>query len=262
MKRSTSDIDKWYFGDYRGGFSGSRYNELTYITIFIFLVTVALSTEKSINQIFHTLYIPYIYNLIELYFFSDFIGKISNTWSLYNYRSIGLIQSLIGSRQLLDALTVFFLATNYFPNDSAPVIGLYLVKVILIIYNSELREILNRLRFILTANPAKTFFPITLLAIITYIMASLMYIIERNNDASHFGSILRAFWFSFVSVTTIGYGDVTPATSIGKTVSGTFALLGIICVTFLTANIIDMNSQYEKNESIKSSADELEDSKL
>ena len=246
MNTDHRSIDKWYFGDYRGGFSGSRYNELTYITIFIFLVTVALSTEKSISQVFHTLYIPYIYNLIELYFFSDFIGKISNTWSLYNYRSLGLIQSLLGSRQLLDAITLFFLATNYYPNESAPVIGLYLVKVILIIYNSELREILNRLKYIMTANPAKTFFPITLLAIITYVMASLMYIIERYNDASHFGSIIRAFWFSFVSVTTIGYGDITPASSLGKTVSGIFALLGIICVTFLTANIIDMNSQYEK----------------
>ena len=255
MKRSSSNIDKWYFGDFRGGFSGSRYNELTYIAIFIFLVTVAVSTESSINQIFDTLLIPYIYNLIELYFFSDFIGKASNTWSLYNYRALGLIQSLLGPRQLLDAITLFFLVTNYYPNESAPVIGLYLVKVVLIIYNSELREILNRLKFILTANPAKTFFPITLLAIITYIMASLMYIIERNNDASHFGSIVRAFWFSFVSVTTIGYGDVTPTSSIGKLVSGIFALLGIICVTFLTANIIDMNSQYEKRELIKESED-------
>ena len=250
MKSSRSRIDDWYFGDYKGGFSGSRYNQLTYISIFIFLATVALSTEESLGQIIHSLYIPYIYNLIELYFISDFIGKVSNTWSIYNYRTVGLLRSLCGSRQLLDAVTLFFLVTNIFPNDSAPVIALYLIKVILIIYNSELREILNRLKYIFTANPAKTFFPITLLAIITYVMASLMYIIERNNDASHFGSILRAFWFSFVSVTTIGYGDITPASSLGKAISGIFALLGIICVTFLTANIIDMNSQYEKVGSI------------
>ena len=260
MNRIPSNIDKWYFGDYRGGYSGSRYNELTYVIIFIFLVTVAVSTERSIDKIFHTLYIPYVYNLIELYFFSDFIGKIANTWSLYNYKSLGLIQSLLGSRQLLDAITLFFLVTKYYPNESAPVIGLYLIKVVLIIYNSELREILNRLKFIMTANPAKTFFPITLLAIITYVMASLMYVIERNNDASHFGSILRAFWFSFVSVTTIGYGDVTPASSIGKTVSGIFALLGIVCVTFLTANIIDMNSQYENKDSTQTSEDKPKNS--
>jgi hypothetical protein len=32
---------------------------------------------------------------------------------------------------------------------------------------------------------------------------------------------------------------------LGKAIAGVFALFGIICVTFLTANIIDMNSQYE-----------------
>ena len=128
------------------------------------------------------------------------------------------------------------------------VVGLYIAKVLLMIYNSELREIVTRVRYIFTADPAKTFFPITLLSIITYIMASLMYLIEKGNDIEHFGSIFRALWFSFVSVTTIGYGDITPASTIGKIVASIFALLGIICVTFLTANIIDMNNQYEKSE--------------
>ena len=245
MRDKINTIDKWYFGDYVGTFSGSRYNELTYTTIVILLITIALSTEESIKSIYHSLYIPAVYNLIELYFISDFVGKISNTWSSYNYRLIGLLRSIFGYRQLLDAFTLFFLVTNYFPNDSIAVVGLYLLKVIMLIYNSELREILKRFKYIMTANPAKTFFPITILAINTYVMASLMYLVERSNDPNHFGSIFRAFWFSFVSVTTIGYGDVTPISALGKAISGIFALFGIICVTFLTANIIDMNSQYE-----------------
>ena len=247
MKGKINTIDKWYFGDYVGTFSGSRYNELTYTTITILLITIALSTEESLKAIYHSLYIPAVYNLIELYFISDFVGKISNTWSLYDYRTTGLLRSIFGYKQLLDAFTLFFLITNYFPNDSIAVVGLYLLKVILLIYNSELREILKRFNYIMTAHPAKTFFPITILAINTYIMASLMYLVERSNDPNHFGSIFRAFWFSFVSVTTIGYGDVTPISALGKAIAGIFALFGIICVTFLTANIIDVNSQYEVN---------------
>ena len=248
MNLNNKHIDKWYFGDYKGSFSGSRYNELSYFLIFTFLVTIALSTEESLDPVYHSVYIPYIYNLIELYFISDFVGKISNTWSYYNYKIIGLFLSIIGGRQLLDFITLFFLVSSYFSNDSVTVVGLYIAKVLLMIYNSELREIITRVRYIFTANPAKTFFPITLLSIITYIMASLMYLIEKGNDIEHFGSIFRALWFSFVSVTTIGYGDITPASTIGKIVASIFALLGIICVTFLTANIIDMNNQYEKSE--------------
>ena len=247
MNLNNKHIDKWYFGDYKGSFSGSRYNELSYFLIFTFLVTIALSTEESLDPVYHSVYIPYIYNLIELYFISDFVGKISNTWSYYNYKIIGLFLSIIGGRQLLDFITLFFLVSSYFSNDSVTVVGLYIAKVLLMIYNSELREIITRVRYILTANPAKTFFPITLLSIITYIMASLMYLIEKGNDIEHFGSIFRALWFSFVSVTTIGYGDITPASTIGKIVASIFALLGIICVTFLTANIIDMNNQYEES---------------
>ncbi len=246
MNLNNKHIDKWYFGDYKGSFSGSRYNELSYFLIFTFLVTVALSTEESLDPIYHSVYIPYIYNLIELYFISDFVGKISNTWSYYNYKVIGLFLSIIGGRQFLDFITLFFLVSSYFSNDSVTVVGLYIAKVLLMIYNSE-REIITRVRYIFTADPAKTFFPITLLSIITYIMASLMYLIEKGNDIEHFGSIFRALWFSFVSVTTIGYGDITPASTVGKIVASIFALLGIICVTFLTANIIDMNNQYEKS---------------
>ena len=246
MNLNNKHIDKWYFGDYKGSYSGSRYNELSYFLIFTFLVTVALSTEESLDPVYHSVYIPYIYNLIELYFISDFVGKISNTWSYYNYKIIGLFLSIIGGRQFLDFITLFFLVSSYFSNDSVTVVGLYIVKVLLMIYNSE-REIITRVRYIFTADPAKTFFPITLLSIITYIMASLMYLIEKGNDIEHFGSIFRALWFSFVSVTTIGYGDITPASTIGKIVASIFALLGIICVTFLTANIIDMNNQYEKS---------------
>jgi voltage-gated potassium channel len=246
MNLNNKHIDKWYFGDYKGSFSGSRYNELSYFLIFTFLVTVALSTEESLDPVYHSVYIPYIYNLIELYFISDFVGKISNTWSYYNYKVIGLFLSIIGGRQFLDFITLFFLVSSYFSNDSVTVVGLYIAKVLLMIYNSE-QEIITRVRYIFTANPAKTFFPITLLSIITYIMASLMYLIEKGNDIEHFGSIFRALWFSFVSVTTIGYGDITPASTIGKIVASIFALLGIICVTFLTANIIDMNNQYEKS---------------
>ena len=75
-----------------------------------------------------------------------------------------------------------------------------------------------------------------------------MYLFEKNSDPLHFGSILRSLWFSVVSITTVGYGDVTPSTVIGKIVSTLFAMLGIVCVALLTANIIELNSEYENIE--------------
>ena len=69
--------------------------------------------------------------------------------------------------------------------------------------------------------------------------------LERFNDADHFGSIVRSFWFSIVTVTTIGYGDVTPPTTLGKSLAVAFGILGIICIALLTANILDANGRFD-----------------
>lgn len=249
MKYNTDNkIDNWYFGDYVQNFSGSNYNLLTYGVILFFLITVALYTEKTLPEIYFNLFIPYIFNLVQLFFISDFLGKIANTTASYNYTWWGLIKAFIGFRQFIDFITLFLLITNFFSNDSLTVIGLYLSKVLLLIYYSKLRKLLIRVKYIFFEDPAKTFFPVTLLSIVTYVMASVMYLIEKDNDTEHFGSIFRALWFSFVSVTTIGYGDVVPQTILGKLIASLFAFSGIICVTILTANIIDMNSQYDRQK--------------
>ena len=101
-----------------------------------------------------------------------------------------------------------------------------------------------RVKFILFHDPVKTFFPFILLLIITYALATFMYLIERNTDYDHFGSIIRALWYSFVSVTTMGYGDAGALTP-EYWAESLFAigLFGIVCIALLTANIIDLNTK-------------------
>ena len=244
MTHKYNQIDNWYFGDYTGGVAGKSYNFLVYGAIILLLSTIAVSTEASLPSVFRELYVPYSYNLIELFFMSDMIGKISNSWAKCHYSLVGFISSSFGMRQLFDLIALVFLVTNYFDNESLPVISLYIIKILALIYYSELRVVLDRLKFIFFDQPSKTFFPLMLLSIVTYVMASVMYIIEAKYNPQYFGSIIRSLWFSFVSATTIGYGDVTPTTAIGKILTMIFALFGIVCVAILTANIIEMNSKY------------------
>ena len=247
-KRSIKQ-DLWYFGDYMGGFSGTNYNYIVYLSIALLLFAIALSTETGLEPVFYRLYIPYTYELIEIFFISDYVGKIANTWSLYSYKPIHLLTSILKFRSIVDLSTLLLLITDFLPNSSLPVISLYLLKVLILFYFSDLRDIILRVKYIVVSHPAKTFFPLTLLAIVTYSLAVIMYLVEGKLDPDHFGSILRSLWFSFVSATTIGYGDVTPASFIGRFLSSTFALFGIICIAILTANIIDLNASYDDEAS-------------
>ena len=51
-------------------------------------------------------------------------------------------------------------------------------------------------------------------------------------------SIGDSLWFTFASVTTIGYGDFTPVTPIGRIITVMITLYGILVVSIITASIV------------------------
>ena len=57
--------------------------------------------------------------------------------------------------------------------------------------------------------------------------ATLLYVVERDVQPEAFGSIPRAMWWAIATLTTVGYGDVYPATALGKFLAGLVALSGI-----------------------------------
>lgn len=62
---------------------------------------------------------------------------------------------------------------------------------------------------------------------LVYGAAVLIYYAESATDPDHFGSIVRSLWWSVMTLTTVGYGDVYPHTVIGKIIAGLIALIGV-----------------------------------
>jgi len=59
------------------------------------------------------------------------------------------------------------------------------------------------------------------------IAASLMHAVEGQSQPETFGSILRSLWWSVVTMTTVGYGDVVPITTAGKMIATVIMLIGV-----------------------------------
>jgi len=59
------------------------------------------------------------------------------------------------------------------------------------------------------------------------ISSTLLYLVEGGVQPDKFGSIPRSFWWSVVTLTTVGYGDVYPVTMLGKMLGGLVAISGI-----------------------------------
>lgn len=65
----------------------------------------------------------------------------------------------------------------------------------------------------------------TVLIIIT-IMAAAMHVVESRADNDQFDSMPQAMYWAVVTMTTVGYGDATPITPLGKFLSATMMLIG------------------------------------
>lgn len=57
-----------------------------------------------------------------------------------------------------------------------------------------------------------------------------IYAVERETPGSTIKNIGDAFWFSFTTLTTTGYGDVYPITAEGRIISGILISIGIAVI--------------------------------
>lgn len=76
---------------------------------------------------------------------------------------------------------------------------------------------------------------LTFMFMLILVAASLLYFAESEAQPDHFGSIPASMWWAVVTLTTVGYGDIYPITSIGRVLAGTIAILGIGMVALPTS---------------------------
>ena len=67
---------------------------------------------------------------------------------------------------------------------------------------------------------------ISLLVAYVAMLALLVYA-ESFSTASSITSMKDALWYSLVTLTTVGYGDLSPVTALGKAIGSIFLLLSM-----------------------------------
>jgi voltage-gated potassium channel len=73
-----------------------------------------------------------------------------------------------------------------------------------------------------------------LVAVTLLISGSLMYWAEADAQPDKFGSIPRALWWAIVTLTTVGYGDAFPVTTLGKVMAAIIAITGVLLIALPT----------------------------
>ena len=90
-----------------------------------------------------------------------------------------------------------------------------------------------------------------LMLVLLLLASSLMYFAENDAQPDKFSSIPDAMWWSIITLTTVGYGDVVPVTNIGRVIVGVVAVMGIalfaVPAGILTSSFLEQLERVEHN---------------
>lgn len=86
-----------------------------------------------------------------------------------------------------------------------------------------------------------------------YVGALAVYSVERGVPGTMIDGFGTALWWAFVTVTTVGYGDVSPVTSEGKLIAvalmfAGIALIGIVTATLASWIVDQVNLEADRRE--------------
>jgi len=111
---------------------------------------------------------------------------------------------------------------------------------------------LNQLMQALRASMRKLVVFLLAVLILVMILGSLMYLIEAEENG--FTSIPRGIYWAIVTVTTVGYGDISPQTDLGQVLASVAMILGYAIIAIPTG-IVTVELATKKNITTQSCPD-------
>lgn len=83
-------------------------------------------------------------------------------------------------------------------------------------------------------------------------IGTLMYMIEGGQTESSFNNIPNSIYWACVTMTTVGYGDITPATGLGKFLSAFVMIIGYTIIAVPTGIVsVSMMKEQRRIEKIR-----------
>ncbi len=223
---------------------GRLFDVMLLALILLSILIVMLDSVPSLHAHYgHLFYIlEWVFSIL---FTIEYILRLVSV-----HRPILYARSFLGIIDLLAILPVYL--SLFFAGAQSLLVfrALRLLRVFRIFKLNHFISEMNFLGVALRSSIKKiSIFMLTVLMMVI-ILGSLMYLIEHQENG--FDSIPSSVYWAIVTITTVGYGDISPVTSLGKFVASLIMLLGYGIIAVPTGIITtEMAAQARKRKEHK-----------
>lgn len=217
------------------------------ILLALIVISVAAVMLESVSSI-HLQYgsqLVIIEWVITIFFTIEYIGRL-----IALKKPIRYVLSLYGLIDLLSLLPAYI--DLLFPGLHFLVAlrAFRLLRIFRILKLVHFVGAGNRLLVALRQSRTKIFVFLFTVMVMCVILGTVMYLVEGGNNG--FSSIPKSVYWTIVTLTTVGFGDITPQTALGQFISVIIMILGygIIAVPtgLITAQIISSDRTPENTQ--------------
>ena len=220
--------------------SGKIFDIVLLALIIISVIGVMLDSDKNIHQRYGDVLLTaeWIFTII---FTIEYILRIycSRSKRKYVFSTMGIIDLL----SIIPTYLMVFYAPIGFLID---IRIMRLIRIFRIFQLSKYLRSGHTMQIALRSSRPKIIVFILSISLIVIILGTLMYIVEGQQNG--FDNIPKSIYWAVVTLTTVGYGDVVPITTLGKTISVFIMMLGYAIIAVPTGIV---SSEMSRNRQDK-----------
>jgi len=202
-----------------------------FIMIMIFLNMIAVIMETVA-----TVYIKYEYffewfEIISVVVFTlEYVGRIWTCTLIERYRHPikGRIKFILSPIGLIDLLAILPFYLPFIMSIDGRILRLLrLFRLVRIFKMGRYSTAFQMIANVLNRRKEELLVTLTIVLLVLVLASSLMYYVEHEVQPEAFSSIPATMWWGVATLTTVGYGDVYPITSIGRVLGAFIAIMGV-----------------------------------
>jgi len=229
--------------------AGKRFDIILLFLIIISVIGLILDSDNTIHQTYGKALLTVEW-ICTILFTIEYIIRIYCCRSKKKY-----IFSTMGIIDLLSIIPTY-LTVFYAPIGSLMLIRIMrLARVFRIFQLSKYLRSGHTMQIALRSSRPKIIVFILYISLIVIILGAIMYVVEGQQNG--FENIPRSIYWAVVTLTTVGYGDVVPITTLGKTISVFIMMLGYAIIAVPTGIVSSELTKNRKTNTQLKNQDEI-----